>query len=237
MVVRRAFDPGPLAAEFEAVLAQATPPAVGGGGVGYRYRPMTSWRTPVSLALIDRFVPVARQLIGRAVLPVRAKGVRYTGSANLHRDSDHPVASIGVVAYLEPLAAGAGAFEVVPGSHRRDPGGSCEGPGRPPARAVPTDPGDVIVFDEHLWHGSRGGRQRRQWRIDYVEDPVGPDAEARVRAYLEAIFPDDGTPEDGVIDWPSYGPDWMASGRPWVARLAELGLYDAARRHEGQHRP
>jgi hypothetical protein len=94
----------------------------------------------------------------------------------------------------------------------------------------------VIVMDEHLWHASLGGRVRRQWRVDYFADPAAdPASEAAVReakAYLADTYPPDW---DGGYDsdrYPTYGPYWLASGRPAVARLRQLGAVDLSHAEE-----
>jgi hypothetical protein len=85
--------------------------------------PRVSWcrgeRTPVSVALLDRFAPAAATLLGGPVLPVRTKVVEYHGEATWHRDSDLDFASVGV--RVLPRTAG--------GRHRCAPG---RGPVAPP---------------------------------------------------------------------------------------------------------
>ena len=253
VVLRGAFDPGPLSNEMDRCFADGLrasfEAAVGGGVLGGAYLPMMSERTPVSLSLLERFVEPAADLLGSPVLPVRAKGVRYFASANWHHDSDQDVASVGFVAYLDRLDADNGALRLIPGSHRHDFGRglhelisgrslllddaqfeawSASLPGCP----VPTDPGDVIAFDEHLYHASFGGRNRRQWRVDYVKDPVGADEEAKVRSFFSRLYQPDWDGGYDVDRYPSYGAHLMASGRPWVRRLAELGACEAADREE-----
>ena len=225
VVLRNAFDPRPLAQEMDRVLADQSRAGserkAGSGGVEFRSAPMMCERTPVSLALVDEFAGVAQTLTGRVVLPVRAKGTRYYGSTDWHSDSDLDVVSLGVLAYLEPVTAGTGALRVVPGSHRDDRADD-------PAEPIPTEPGDVIVFDEHVTHGSAGGRERRQWRVDFVADPVGDEEVAKVHGYYARIF-DVGW--DGGYDaerYPSYGPYWQSSAKPWTERLRELGVYELA---------
>ncbi len=215
---------------------------VEGGEVKGRYAPMMTARTQFSLSLLDRFEPQAALLLGGPVLPVRAKGVRYVASTPWHTDSRHGVASVGFAAYLEPLDAESGALRVLPGSHRPDFGeaaltyvvslGASATVSMLPGYAIGTEPGDVIAFDEHLLHGSAGGTNRRQWRVDYVRDPVGFDEGAKVRSYFANIFPPDWDGGYDVDRYPSYGPDWLASGGPAVARLRELGVYDLADKQE-----
>jgi hypothetical protein len=238
VVLRGELDPGPLSDELDRALDDgcgwSPEPVAGTVGVDFRYVPMMGEATPVSMALLDRLAAVASSLLGSPVLPVRAKGVRYLGEAHWHRDSDQPVKSVGLACYLEPLDADTGALRVLPGSHRPVWGASVSAllDSSPtlalPGHVVDTDPGDVIVFDEHLFHASAGGRDRRQWRVDYVEDPDGPEAEARVRAYYAGVFPPRWDGGYDVDRYPTYGPHWRAGGRPWVRRLEQLGAYEAA---------
>jgi hypothetical protein len=187
------------------------------------------------LALLDALAPVAAQLLGGPVLPTRAKGVRYRGSTPWHVDSERPVASVGFAAYLAPLSASTGALRVMAGSHRATTSAARASElTADHGEALLTEPGDVIAFDEHLLHASFGGTTRLQWRLDYLRDPVRADEVQAVGAYFDAIFPAASstttttTPYDAGA-FPSYGPDWLASGRTCVARLRDLGVYERAR--------
>lgn len=233
LVLRRAFDPVPLSDETDRVLAEQSQSAAarkaGSGGVEFRSAPMMCERTPESLALLDAVVPVAEALIGRRVLPVRAKGTRYYGSTDWHTDSELDLPSLGITAYLEPVTADTGALRVVPGSHRADVPDA-------PAEAIPTEPGDIIVFDEHLAHGSAGGADRRQWRIDFVPDPIGTDETATVHGYFARIFDPGWDGGYDAVRYPSYGTFWQQRDRPWTRRLRELGVYELADAQESAMR-
>jgi hypothetical protein len=237
LVLRAAFDPGPLSREVDRALEESqrgtfTAP-VEGGVIGGRYVPMTCEHTPVSLRLLDQLAVVAAGLLEALVLPTRAKSVRYTASSPWHRDATGDIASVGFAAYLEPLRAENGALRVVPRSHRGEGLALAAGTlAADSGTTIDTDPGDVIVFDEHLLHSSSGGRDRRQWRVDFVADPLDPEAEARVRAWYANQHPPDWNGGYDVDRFPSYGAHWQASGRPWVERLRALGVYDAAAREE-----
>jgi hypothetical protein len=89
-----------------------------------------------------------------------------------------------------------------------------------------------VAFDEHLLHSSSGGRDRRQWRVDFVREPDTPEAEDRVRAWYAGQHPAGWDGGYDVDRFPSYGPHWQASGRPWVERLRALGVYEAAEKEE-----
>jgi hypothetical protein len=242
VLLRQFFDPGPLAAEIDRVMHHgpvSLSEASGGAEIHFQYVPMMTAETPNSLALLDRTEVVAATFLGGPVLPTRAKGVRYWGDTPWHPDSAVPVASVGVAAYLESLGAGSGALRVMPGSHRPEFGDALRAlgvVGKPaetlPAHVVVTEPGDMILFDEHLFHASFGGGLRRQWRIDYVSGPATAEAEGQTRAYFAGIYPPDWDGGYDVDRYPSYGSDWRDSGRPTVARLEALGVYELAAAQE-----
>ena len=240
-VLRRAFDPAPVAAEAEAALARAFPGTghrnTGDADNSFRYVPLMGAHAPASLALLRRLEPVAARALGGPVLPVRAKVTEYHTGSSWHRDSDGPVASAGFVCYLEPLTADTGALRVAPGSHlHADP---PDGTGV----ALATEPGDAIAFDEHLLHASDGGGGgvRRQWRVDFLRAPEGPDEEAAVRRYYAGNFSPDWDGGYDVEAFPTYGLQWRATCDPATdAALDALGAYaaaaaeeDAARRRAG----
>ncbi|HEX5738079.1 MAG TPA: phytanoyl-CoA dioxygenase family protein [Hydrogenophaga sp.] len=242
VVLRRCFDPELLAAEIDLVMHQgliaSSDPFVG-REVQFRYVPMMTAETPLSLTLLDRLEAVAAALLGGPVLPTRAKGVRYAGNSPWHVDSDIPVPSVGFAAYLEPLEAESGALRLLPGSHRQEFGDAIRAfgaDGMPavdlPGHVVATQPGDIIAFEEHLFHGSFGGGVRRQWRVDYLLDPVDAASQAHTKSYFAGLYP---TEWDGGYDtdrYPSYDADWRSSDRFSAARLAELGVYELVDRQE-----
>jgi hypothetical protein len=240
VVLRRAFEPEPLSDEVDRSFREGSrgpfDAHVAGGQISGRYLPMMCERTPVSLALLDQFAGLVEQLLERSVLPVRAKGVLYHGETNWHTDSVHDVTSVGVVCYLESLRAHNGALRVLPTSHRDRMGSSVEARSETlamlPGLAIETDPGDAIVFDEHLCHSSIGGSNRRQWRVDFVADPTDANQEAAVRDYFERLYV---RGWDGGYDvdlYPTYGSHWRSSGRPWLGRLDQLGAHAAASAEE-----
>ncbi len=230
VVLRKAFDPSELSAEVDDALEHGLrvdgEVKQGGGGVEFQVVVMMCERTPVSLALLDALADPASALLGRRVLPGRAKGTRYFGSSDLHADSDVAIPSLSFVAYLEPLDATSGAFRVVPRSHGH------AGVGRAPdPMALATSPGDVIVFDEHLTHGSAGGAVRRQWRVDFIAEPRNGTEEALVYASYARLFDLDWDAGDDVDRYPSYGPYWQTLDRPWTTQLGAMGVYELAARH------
>jgi Phytanoyl-CoA dioxygenase (PhyH) len=242
VVLRQFFDPLPLSEEIDRVMHDGPVSSFdvsGGAEIRFQYVPVMTSETPTSLSLLDRAGVVAASLLDGPVLPTRAKGVRYRGSTPWHQDSILPVASVGVAAYLESLDAGSGALRVIPGSHHPEFGDALRALGITgmPAGAVDshvlvTEPGDLIFFDEHLFHASVGGGMRRQWRIDYLRDPVTAEAAVHAKAYFAGIYAPDWDGGYDVDRYPSYGPDWRASGHASVARLEALGVYELAEKQE-----
>ena len=188
---------------------------------------MMSEQTPTSSFLADALAEAAASALGRAVLPGRAKGTRYVGDSAWHSDSDLNIPSAGFVAYLEPVRRGRGALEVLPGTHT----GMPEARTREPV-ALETKPGDIVVFDEHLIHGSHGGGHRTQWRVDFIAAPRTDREKDLVRRSFAQIF----DPKwDGGYDFDRYRSfdDWWQRTHPeWSSRLAELGVIEMARAQE-----
>jgi hypothetical protein len=242
VVIRQFFEAAPLADEIDRVLrpGSASQQVAHYSGLNFQYVPMMTAETPASLSLLDRAGALAEALLGGPVLPTRAKGVRYIGNTPWHTDSESPIKSIGFIAYCESLNAENGALRVLPGSHYGEYRDAIRALGAtvertvaaPPAHVIETEPGDLILMDEHLFHASSGGAVRRQWRADYLRVPTDADAEKHTRAYFENIYPADWDGGYDVDRYPSYGFDWRNSGRPSAAQLERLGVYDMAARQE-----
>jgi len=239
-VLHQFFEPSALAAEIDQVMRDGLVRRVSSvGDTRFQYVPMMSGKTPESLSLLDRLEAVAAALLGGSVLPTRAKGVRFSGNTPWHSDSASPVASVGCLAYLEPLGADNGALRVLPGSHHlayRDALHAQGVDGTPdpdiPAHIVVSDPGDLILLDEHLFHASFWGATRRQWRVDFVSAPMDVEAEALTKSYFAGIYPPDWDGGYDVDRYPTYGPDWRDSDRPFVTQLEALGVYELAATQE-----
>ena len=225
VVIPQFFNAVPLAEEIDQVMrrAFASECLTEYNGINFQYVPMMTAETPVSLSLLDRAGVLAEAMLGGPVLPTRAKAVRYFGNTPWHRDSDSPVTSIGFIAYCETLHAENGALRVRPGSHR----GLTEA-----EHIIESEPGDLIVIDEHLFHSSSGGGVRRQWRVDYLRVPLNADEERDTKAFFESLYPPDWDGSYDVDRYPSYGPHWRNSGRSSVAQLERLGVYDLAAKQE-----
>lgn len=240
IVLRQFFDPAPLAAEIDKVMADGILRRVPerGGEIRFHFVPMMTAETPVSLSLLDRAETVAAAVFGRPVIPTRAKGTRYHGETPWHTDSDLRLRSVGFLAYLEPVGTDSGALRVLPGSHHRQfreairgMGATCLRDPSLPGHVVATEPGDMVLLDERVLHASFGGGIRRQWRVDYLCAPA--DTEVNLtKSYFARLYTPDWDGGYDVDRYPSYGPDWRQSSRGAVARLEALGVYEVATAQE-----
>jgi hypothetical protein len=242
VVIRQFFEARPIAAEIDHVMQRGRKSSLElspSGQIHFQYVPMMTAETPSSLALLDRTETIAATLFESPVLPTRAKGVRYSGNTAWHTDSNLPIASLGIVTYFESLGEESGALRVLPGSHRAEFATALRSlgiAGKPaetlPSHTILTEPGDIIVFDEHLFHASSGGKTRRQWRVDYIADPANAEAEEQARGYFKELYRPDWDGGYDVDRYPSYGSDWLQSPRRAVARLEALGVYELAANQE-----
>lgn len=232
------FDPEPVIREVRRSLDDGFRESAhlnSGTAATFRYVPMMCARTPVSLELVMRFAKLAAELVDTDVLPGRAKATEYSGSTSWHRDANGPVCGVGFLCYLNELDEHNGALQVLPGSQLAGFGSSIE---RYVAddRAVPgvhlaSSPGDVIVFDERIFHASQGGTVRQQWRVDFIADAGSHDDLHDYYAGQHVVGWDGGYDNDL---FPSYGPAWRQLDARWVSRLEDLGVFDLAGAEE-QH--
>ncbi|WP_214407600.1 phytanoyl-CoA dioxygenase family protein [Pseudonocardia lacus] len=215
-----------------------------GGTSNGHYIPATGERTPVSAAMVRRLAPALERLAGVALLPAVVEHNLLFDQVGWHTDTAHAVPSLHAVAYLEELDERSGALRVLPGSQHLDESVLREVlQGQPfrddatwraavaavPAHAIASRPGDVIVFDEHLWHASHGGRDRHQWSASFVLDPRRPAEELAVRRYLASQFDAGAELDYDPTHYPWYGCG-LRDGCPprWYAQLRRLGAVAAA---------
>jgi phytanoyl-CoA dioxygenase PhyH len=241
VVMRQFFDADFLADEIDRVMREGLPSqsATDYHGIRFQYVPMMTAETHVSLSLLDRAGALLATVLGESVLPTRAKGVRYIGNTPWHTDSELPITSIGCIAYFDSLNAENGALRVIPGSHYPEYGDAIRALGTAwettnalPSHVIETEPGDLILMDEHLFHASSGGTIRRQWRVDYLRVPIDADDARHTKTYFENLYRVDWDGGYDVDRYPSYGFAWRNSGRVAAAQLEELGVYDLAAKQE-----
>jgi hypothetical protein len=224
------------------------------GGISGHYLPvMSASLTPTSLEIVEQLHPVARRFLDGEALPAPAEAILLFGEAPWHDDTGFAVASVKFAAYLEPLTAGNGALRLLPGSHLQPYRNAARGFDRSvspqrreeiraaverlPGHACETDPGDVIAFDQRLYHASINGCDRRQWTVSFYRDPASFEEAGEVGAALtDEVVSDYGSwGEYDPRRYPFYDPEWIANVEqtwraPAIRRLRELGVLEAAAR-------
>ena len=215
-------------------------------GISGHYLPMASRLTPVSASLVcddPLLIGVAEQLLGVPAIPECPEGVLYFAEAAWHNDDGIGVTAVKLATYFDPLDAGNGALRFLPGSHlpeqtarlaayraRRGPGiGGDEGATYPGYVAV-SRPGDVLAFDVHTWHASRGGRDRLAWNIVYQRSPGTSAERERTRRSMTDSFEQAGREFDR--DRYPIWRDWLSDARRHhrrdaiIDRLRNAGILD-----------
>ena len=84
------------------------------------------------------------------------------------------------------------------------------------------------MFDEHLTHGSVGGTYRRQWRVDFIADPLNDREEQLLLTTFVYIFDVGWDCGYDVDRYPSYGDAWQNAHPQWARRLRNLGVIELA---------
>ncbi len=159
-----------------------------------------------SLLEDPRFLSSAKQLLGSEVVGHYANGNLFDGDRTEWHPDSHNLSRRGIkfAFYLQPLDQDSGALRFIPGSHKvplhtdignfglkdsnigtSDPEGI--GVDEFPAFVACSRPGDVIVFDNRVWHASWGGRQgRKMCSAGYFAVPTCSDEEAIIRDIAES---------------------------------------------------
>lgn len=255
VILRQAIDAATLAAltaESDRVIRDATGACFrqrdDQGGIEGHEIPATCERTPISLHLAQEFAPTAEKLVGTPLFLALAQHNLFFDAAGWHTDTGHCIPSIKVAAYLDPIGAANGALRVMPGSHALpeehfEPVMSTDAfrnektwrraTRDTPCHVIESWPGDVIFFDERLWHASVDGHDRRQWSATFVKGPTTSEEEDEVRDYLGSQFVPGLELDYDAGKYPNYG-SFFRSTAPerWVTQLERLGAFEAAAKEE-----
>lgn len=119
-----------------------------------------------------------------------------------HWRDHHALQKCKILIYLDALDATNGCLRVIPGSHRVGEGFAealeplaWEGmrggtpldlpPAAWPNVALETQPGDIIIFNQHLKHAAfHSGKRRRLFTLLFVEQARTPEQVEQLRAYM-----------------------------------------------------
>lgn len=142
----------------------------------------------VRLVEDDRVYGVMEQLLGPNFVWIGSDGNLYVGDTGWHPDnSDQGYRRVKVAFYLDPVGKDSGCLRVIPGSHRAALADNLEA-NRPaddaadspygiaasdiPAFPLESNPGDIVYFNQALWHASFGGRAgRRMFTLNFGAEP------------------------------------------------------------------
>jgi hypothetical protein len=124
----------------------------------------------------------------------------YHGDTTWHWDGDNqPQAPFFKAAiYLDPLTCDTGALRVIPGSHRLGDSFALRAraanrcaeelgitPAEVPCVALESEPGDVVIFNHNLIHGSCGGSDRRRmFAINFAPHAETPAQIGALEGYM-----------------------------------------------------
>jgi len=138
----------------------------------------------------DRIYEPLEQLLGPGFVWIGSDGNLYVGDTNWHPDGSHlGYGRIKVAFYLDPVSKETGCLRVIPGSHqpplheelkpllerRNDPAAApFSVVGRDlPCFPLESQPGDVVFFNQNLWHSAFGGRTgRRMFTMNFGVKPT-----------------------------------------------------------------
>ena len=185
----------------------------------------------------DRVYDIPETLLGPDFFLIHTGGAVYRGATPWHGgpppDPHKPFANAKIAMYFDSLRKDDGCLRVIPGTHRQpfadrvrplyheadEPQTMLFGVADEdvPCVALETDPGDVIVFTEHVVHSAYGSKiGRLQITAEYRANPTTDEQIAAVRN------------DHDKFTW-SYHPSesYINSDRPrirrMVSRLVELG--------------
>ena len=131
----------------------------------------------------DRLLEVVEDLLGPGFVFTVSEGARRYTDTRWHHDDLAPEGQLHlkVVFVLDPIGADPGGLCLLPGSHHPDYRERMErygseilpaGPDVPGTYAIPSDPGDMIVFNVKTYHGAfTRGERRRVIYINFLQAP------------------------------------------------------------------
>lgn len=203
--------------------------------------------TPFLASLLEdeRFYSTARQILGKDVIGSASSGNSFDSDrTEWHSDVGNPDWNgIKFAFYLQSVGRDSGALRLVPGSHREpflsdfnkirlkesvrgapdEIGLSVE---EVPCFAAESETGDVVLFDNNVWHASYGGgTDRRMCSLGYYGNPKNAREEKAMASQVEQS--DNLT---GMFPLLERHPLWLENAEgnqtraKWISDLKKWGL-------------
>jgi Phytanoyl-CoA dioxygenase (PhyH) len=192
-------------------------------------------KRPALAALLedDRIYGVIEDLLGPGFVWLPSDGNLYVGNTDWHPDRRDVLPEYSVIKiafYLDPVGKDSGCLRVIPGSHREplhsalfplfkhraDP---PEHPFGVPSAEVPaypleSEPGDVVLFNQCLFHASFGGNDhRRMFTLNFTTRPSQESHVADHRRNYESALKWAQSNPHGAQDH-VYDPAFLSGGGP-----------------------
>lgn len=207
--------------------------------------------TPFLASLLEdeRFFGAAQQILGEDAVGSFSNANSFDGDrTEWHPDVVHPDwRGIKFGFYLQTQDRNSGALRLIPGSHKEpllsdlrkvalkeSVEGIVDAAGLSvedvPAFAAESEPGDVVLFDNHTWHASYGGgKNRKMCTLGYFASPKNASQDEAVREMVVAAA-------QLTDKFPHVARHWQwienAGGDPtrgrWIATLREWGFVELA---------
>ena len=175
LILRDLLNPdeiGEINFEFESKLKNTLRSTTTPGHHKYVSWPNLGPDTPFTGSLLEdnRICIIAKQLLGSEFFGISCNSGSFVNDTQWHPDcEDINLHALKFAFYLQSLNADNGAIRFIPGSHHnpfheillrnnlRD-----ERPDNVSAHICRVNPGDGIIFDARLWHGSSGASEDRR---------------------------------------------------------------------------
>ncbi len=247
LVLRQAFSADEIAAisqQFDDALASDRQ---GETFAGERRQAMMGFaeQSPglTRLVIDDRIYTAIEELLGPNFVWIGSDGNLYVGDTQWHPDNPERYRRIKVAFYLDPVQKDTGCLRVIPGSHlpplhdrlkdEKPSPDAAESPFGVSASEIPSfplesQPGDLVFFNQNLWHASFGGKTgRRMFTFNFGAAPQSASDEENLRRTyqrnLEHVSRNQYTRRNRV-----YTDAFLQSDSPRIQRMVakpvELGL-------------
>jgi len=206
IVLRQAFSPAEMETISHAFEDVLTADRQGRAFEGVKRQAVLGFieKRPLLTHLVedDRIYEPLEQLLGPGFVWIGSDGNLYVGDTNWHPDgSNLGYRRIKVAFYLDPVTKESGCLRVIPASHqpplheelkpllerRADLTAAPFAvlPRDLPCFPLESQPGDVVFFDQNLWHAAFGGRTgRRMFTLNFGAKPT----DASHIDYLQRVY-------------------------------------------------